>query len=395
MSESAGKPQIRFKGFTDAWEQRKLGEVAVKVTEKNLQNDVVETFTNSAEFGIVSQRDFFDHDIAKLDKINSYFIVKNDDFVYNPRISALAPCGPINRNKLGRNGVMSPLYTVFSVVDINKPYLEWYFKTSNWHQYMYFNGDSGARSDRFSIKDELFFGMLLPVPVSCEQEQIGKAFDKLDNIITLHQRKYEKLVNVKKSLLEKMFPSDGENTPKIRFKGFSDAWEQRKLGDIAPLRGGFAFKSDGYQIDGIPIIRISNILSDGTIGADFVYCSEQQFDNEYLLENGSALIAMSGATTGKISVLKAEKGAKYYQNQRVGYFTKNKNFDYKYISTLVRSQQFVNQLNSVLVAGAQPNVSSKDIDSFEFMFSLEKVEQEKIGNIFFNLDNLITLHLRL
>ena len=102
-------PEIRFKGFTDAWEQRKLSEIAGKVTEKNTGLQYVETLTNSAEFGIISQRDFFDHDISKLGSLDGYYIVRNEDFVYNPRISTSAPVGPINRNKLGRTGVMSPL----------------------------------------------------------------------------------------------------------------------------------------------------------------------------------------------------------------------------------------------------------------------------------------------
>ena len=124
MSENAKKPRIRFKGFTDAWEQCKLGDVAVKVTEKNTQNTIKETFTNSAEMGVISQRDFFDHDIAKADKIDGYYIVQENDFIYNPRISVTAPCGPINRNKLGRNGVMSPLYTVFRTNNINPLFLK-------------------------------------------------------------------------------------------------------------------------------------------------------------------------------------------------------------------------------------------------------------------------------
>ena len=182
--------------------------------------------------------------------------------------------------------------------------------------------------------------------------------------------------------------------PRLRFKGFTDEWEQRKLGEVAPLRGGYAFKSADYCDEGVPIIRISNILADGTIGTDFVYYKEQQFDNEYLLENGAVLLAMSGATTGKVSILNTQNKAKYYQNQRVGYFPKNKKIDYRYIATILRSQQFINQLTSVLVAGAQPNVSSKDIDNFEFMISREKEEQTKIGNFFYNLDNLIALHQR-
>ena len=198
-------PEIRFAGFTDPWEQRKLGEVASKRIEKNT-NGIKETFTNSAEHGIVSQLDYFDHDITNDANIGNYSVVYPDDFVYNPRISAIAPCGPINRNKLGRNGVMSPLYTVFSVDDmINKLYLEHYFTTNRWHQFMFLEGNSGARSDRFSISDSTFFEMPIQCPVLEEQELIALFFDRLDTLITLHQRKLELLRNIKKSMLDKMF----------------------------------------------------------------------------------------------------------------------------------------------------------------------------------------------
>ena len=181
-------PEIRFEGFTDAWEQRKLSEIADKVTEKNAGLQYIETFTNSAEFGIISQRDFFDHDIAKMSSLSGYYIVRNEDFVYNPRISTSAPVGPINRNKLGRIGVMSPLYTVFRPHDVDTTYLEYFFKSKYWHSFMNFNGDSGARSDRFSIKDSVFFEMPIPLPYIEEQRKIGEHLTQLDHLITLHQR---------------------------------------------------------------------------------------------------------------------------------------------------------------------------------------------------------------
>ena len=198
-------PEIRFKGFTDAWEQRELSAIADKVTEKNVGLQYIETFTNSAEFGIISQRDFFDHDIAKMSSLGGYYIVRSEDFVYNPRISTSAPVGPINRNKLGRIGVMSPLYTVFRPHDIDTTYLEYFFKSKYWHSFMNFNGDSGARSDRFSIKDSVFFEMPIPIPHIDEQKKIGEYLAYLDRLITLHQRKLEKLKNIKKACLEKMF----------------------------------------------------------------------------------------------------------------------------------------------------------------------------------------------
>ena len=200
------EPEIRFAGFTDPWEQRKLGDFSKKVTTKNTDGALNETFTNSAERGVVSQRDYFDHDITNEASVNGYYVVRPNDFVYNPRISATAPCGPINRNRLNRAGVMSPLYTVFSIDDsICKTYLEHYFKTSRWHDFMFLEGNSGARSDRFSISDSLFFEMPIWCPSLAEQEAIARQLELTDNLITLHQRELNLLKNTKKSLLDKMF----------------------------------------------------------------------------------------------------------------------------------------------------------------------------------------------
>lgn len=198
-------PEIRFKGFTDPWEQRELSDISNKVLEKNATLQFTETFTNSAEFGIINQRDFFDHDISNVENLHSYYVVKNNDFVYNPRISTFAPVGPINRNKLGRDGVMSPLYTVLRTHDIDNTFLEQYFKSRNWHSFMKLNGDSGARSDRFSIKDSIFIEMPIPYPNINEQLKIGEYLTDLDNLIILHQRELDKLKNMKKACLEKIF----------------------------------------------------------------------------------------------------------------------------------------------------------------------------------------------
>lgn len=203
--DGADVPEIRFKGFDEKWSTIELAQIADKVNEKNVQNYITETFTNSAEHGIISQRDFFDHDISKAEKINGYYIVENDDFVYNPRISVTAPCGPINCNRLGRTGVMSPLYTVFRTHDIDTLFLEWYFKSSHWYAYMRFNGASGARSDRFSIKSDLFFKMPIPIPSMEEQLKIGQALQTLNENIKLNLQELDKLQSIKKALLEKMF----------------------------------------------------------------------------------------------------------------------------------------------------------------------------------------------
>ncbi len=198
-------PEVRFSGFTGDWEQRKLGEISDKVTEKNKNNIYSETFTNSAEFGIINQRDFFDKDISNEKNLNGYYVVRPDDFVYNPRISNLAPVGPIKRNNLGRIGVMSPLYYVFRTHDVDNTYLEKYFSSNSWHIYMKLNGDSGARSDRFAIKDSLFREMPIPIPSIEEQNKIGTFFKQLDDTIALHQRELDALKETKKAFLQKMF----------------------------------------------------------------------------------------------------------------------------------------------------------------------------------------------
>ncbi|MBQ5906490.1 MAG: restriction endonuclease subunit S [Treponema sp.] len=199
-------PEMRFAGFSGDWEEKKLGEIATKVIDKNFDLSVQEVFTNSAEFGVISQRDFFDHDIANTANIDGYYVIQNEDFVYNPRISVTAPVGPINRNNLGRKGIMSPLYTIFRTKNINTLYLEWYFKTECWHDFMYLNGDSGARFDRFSIKDIVFFEMPILFPASvAEQQKIGQFFSKYDSLISAQQKEIDKLKDIKKSLLQKMF----------------------------------------------------------------------------------------------------------------------------------------------------------------------------------------------
>ncbi|MDA8220765.1 MAG: restriction endonuclease subunit S [Desulfitobacterium hafniense] len=198
-------PEVRFSEFDGAWEYRKLGTISDKITEKNGYMEFTETFTNSAEYGIINQRDFFDHDIAKQDKINGYYIVHPEDFVYNPRISTTAPVGPIGRNKLGRCGVMSPLYTVFRPKEVDNSFLEQFFKSSHWYSFMRFNGDTGARSDRFSIKDATFFEMPIPFPKVEEQRRIGQYLAGLDVLISLKEKKLTKLKNIKAGCLEKMF----------------------------------------------------------------------------------------------------------------------------------------------------------------------------------------------
>ncbi|MFR9214004.1 MAG: restriction endonuclease subunit S [Bifidobacterium catenulatum] len=375
MVEQHGKtlvPQIRFAGFTDPWEQRKLGELASKRIEKN-SNGIKETFTNSAEHGVVSQLDYFDHDITNDANIGNYSVVYPDDFVYNPRISTIAPCGPINRNKLGRNGVMSPLYTVFSVDDmISKLYLEHYFKTNRWHQFMFLEGNSGARSDRFSISDSIFFEMPIQCPVLEEQELIASFFDRLDSLITLHQRKYDKLCVLKKSMLDKMFPKGGSLYPEIRFAGFTDPWEQRKLGELSnEFKSGEFICADNVSVSGPYPVYGGNGLRGYTT----------TFNHEGLY----TLIGRQGALCGNVNIA---DGKSYFTEHAVAVKANHLNdttFLYYLFGTL--------DLGQYSGQSAQPGLAVSNLVEVEAMVP-DKAEQKKISRVFKTVDSLITLHQR-
>lgn len=204
-TQTKNVPELKFPEFEGEWEEKKLGEFAGKVTKKNVDKKYIETLTNSAELGIISQKDYFDKEISNIDNIKKYYVVEENDFVYNPRISNYAPFGPVNRNKLGKKGVMSPLYTVFKIQNIDLNFIEFYFKSSKWYRFMALNGDSGARADRFSIKNRTFMEMPLHIPCMDEQIKIGQFFSKLDRQIELEEQKLELLQQRKKALLKSMF----------------------------------------------------------------------------------------------------------------------------------------------------------------------------------------------
>lgn len=202
-------PLIRFKGYADKWIMVLLKDFSKKVTEKNSSFDYKDVFTNSAELGIINQRDYFDHDVANVESIQGYYKVAPNDYVYNPRISTSAPVGPINRNKLAYGGVMSPLYYVFRVDDKDfgsLDFLDFFFKSDVWHEFMFKNGNSGARSDRFSISDDVFVEMPIAHPKSKrEQKTIGNFLASMDTALQNETYKLTKLRTMKQSLLQKMF----------------------------------------------------------------------------------------------------------------------------------------------------------------------------------------------
>ena len=386
-------PNIRFKGFTDDWEQRKLGEIANKVTTKNKDTQYVETFTNSAELGIISQRDFFDHDVSNMDNISGYYVVDDDAFVYNPRISTSAPVGPINRNKLGRTGVMSPLYTVFKTHSVYSEYLEWFFKSTRWHSFMKFNGDSGARSDRFSIKDAVFFEMPIPIPDIEEQKKIGQYLSTLDNLITLHQRKCDETKELKKFMLQKMFPKNGEKKPEIRFEGFTDDWEQRKLGEIA---NKVTTKNKDTQY----VETFTNSAELGIISQrDFFDHDVSNMDNisgYYVVDDDAFVYNPRISTSAPVGPINRNKLGRTGVMSPLYTVFKTHSVYSEYLEWFFKSTRWHSFMKFNGDSGARSDrFSIKDAVFFEMPIPIPDIEeQKKIGQYLSTLDNLITLHRR-
>ena len=301
--------------------------------------------------------------------MDGYYIVKNEDFVYNPRISTSAPVGPINRNKLGRTGVMSPLYTVFRPHDIDTTYLEYFFKCGYWHSFMNFNGDSGARSDRFSIRDNVFFQMPIPIPDIDEQRKIGELLTCLDNLITLHQRQ-----------------SFSHSTPDISLSVqlihpfYTSSWEQRKLGDVVQITMGQS--PDGSTYSDEPS---DYILVQGNADLQNGWVCPRIWTTQITKKADAGDLIMS---------VRAPAGAmgKTAYNAVIGRGV-----------AAIKGNEFIYQLlvkmdadgfwKTLSCGSTFESLNSDNIKNAEVKIPTT-AEQIKIGGYFQQLDNLITLHQR-
>ncbi len=227
------KPSLRFKEFSDNWLFPPLKEIAVKVSEKNRNFLNKNVLTNSAINGVMKQNEYFDREIVNQNNLSGYYIVKTDDFVYNPRISSTAPVGPVKRNFM-EEGVMSPLYTVFRFTNGNLDYLEQFFKTSLWHKYLIDIANVGARHDRMAISVSDFLNMPISLPSEAEQLKISNFLKLVDKKIAQLTKKHELLIQYKKGVMQKLFNLD------VRFKNADGKdfppWESMTLGDVTELK---------------------------------------------------------------------------------------------------------------------------------------------------------------
>lgn len=208
MMQKIFSQEIRFtqadgSRFPD-WEEKKLGEISQKLNNKNKNDENLPVLTNSAEYGVINQKDYFDREMTTKENLGSYSVVDVNDFIYNPRISQLAPVGPIKRNNLYK-GLMSPLYTIFYIEKEYQDFLEKYFKTAVWYRYMKSVANYGARHDRMNISLSDFFNMPISLPSVNEQQKIAEFLSAIDEKIEAVNEKLNQAQQFKKSLLQKMF----------------------------------------------------------------------------------------------------------------------------------------------------------------------------------------------
>ncbi|GFM63416.1 hypothetical protein PSCICG_45760 [Pseudomonas cichorii] len=259
-------PRLRFPEFCDdqSWSFQPLGKLAKRSTRKNADGDIARVLTNSAEFGVIDQRDFFDKDIANQGNLEGYYIVEEGDYVYNPRISATAPVGPVSKNRIGL-GVMSPLYTVFRFNNKQNDFYAYYFKSTHWHQYMRQASSTGARHDRMSITNDDFMGLPLPVSKPEEQQKIAECLSSLDDLITAETQKLEIIKTHKKGLMQQLFPRKGETVPRLRFPEFQKSAEwSEQLFEKLVVKSFYGTSSSTSDIGKYPVLRMGNMI-DGVL----------------------------------------------------------------------------------------------------------------------------------
>ena len=247
MNENKAVPNIRFNDFENKWEKKKLNQIVKKITRKNSKLQTSLSLTISAERGIINQNLFFNRQIASRDMSN-YFLIKQGEFAYNKSYSKSAPFGTIKRLNRYNQGALSSLYIVFCPTKVNSDYLVSYFDSSYWYKQLSMISTEGVRNHGLlNVSPNDFFDMNLSIPYDDkEQQKIGDFFSKLDKLLDLQQQKIDKLELLKKTLLQKLFPKHDAQIPELRFKGFEDDWQEKKLSHVVDIIMGQSPSSTNY-----------------------------------------------------------------------------------------------------------------------------------------------------
>ncbi len=400
INTTKNTPSIRFREFTGPWEQRKLGEIAERITRKNANNESTLPLTISAQYGLVDQITYFNNRVASRD-VSNYYLILNGEFAYNKSTSDGFPFGAVKRLDLYAKGVLSTLYIVFSIREkrlTDSNFLSVFFDTDRWHHGVAERAAEGARNHgllNISADDFMEIGLLSPKEKS-EQTKIGQFFQSLDRLITLHQWKYDKLVKIKKSMLEKLFPKNDSKFPEIRFSGFTGPWGKRKLGEIATMharigwqnlrKSEFLDSGDYYLITGTDFI-------DGEINlANCHYVTKSRYDQDsnIQIENGSILITKDG-TLGKVAYV---KGLGKPATLNAGVFNvliRNPKKVYgKYLFQYLKAPYLLNYIDQKATGGTIKHLNQEILVDFPVILP-EYAEQVLLGDTFDTLDSLLAL----
>ena len=387
------KPAIRFKEFTDAWEQRKFSDITFPAGEKNKENLPLESYSITNESGFVPQDEKFENGgtMREADK-RMYYIVSPNSFAYNP---ARINVGSIGYQDTGKSVIVSSLYEVFKTSDDVDDRLLWHwFKSPDFQKLIMQLQEGGVRL--YFYYDKLCMGQV-PLPSLEEQRKIGKLFDTLDHLITLHQRKYDKLQVLKKAMLEKMFPKNGSSVPEIRFKGFTDAWEQRKLGEVVER---ITRKNENLEST-LPL----------TISAQYGLINQNEFFDKriaskdvsgyFLVRNGEFAYnksTSSDAPWGAIKRLDSYESGVLSTLYIVFKILDERKTSSDYIVTYYNTDLWHKGIQAIAAEGARNhgllNVAPADFFETNLTMPKDYAEQQQIGSFFQQLDHLITLHQR-
>ena len=384
MTKKTDTPAIRFKGFSDTWEQRKVGEVSESYSGGTPSVGVKEyyggqiPFIRSAEINSEITELFLTEEGLKN---SSARLVAVGDILY-----ALygATSGEVGRARL-KGAINQAILAIKPHTDYDSEYLaQWLRKSKHSIIETYLQGGQGNLSG--TIVKELS----VDFPSLKEQKAIGDFFRQLDNLITLHQRKYEKLHNIKKSMLEKMFPKNGSNVPEIRFKGFTEAWEQRKLTEFVEFFSGLTYTPNDVQENGTLVLRSSNVSNGEVVDADNVYVNPQVVNSENVKVGDIVVVVRNGSRSliGKHAQIKA-----FMPNTVIGAFmTGIRSECPEFTNALLNTSRFEEEI--AMNMGATINqITGYMFSKMEFKVPCLD-EQKKIGEYFEKLDNLITLHQR-
>ena len=385
-------PKIRFKGFTKDWEQRKFSEFVENVAVRNREGLELECYAVTNDRGFISQKEAHDDFgyMADVDK-TAYNIVPPNSFAYNP---ARINVGSIGYYAGTENVIVSSLYEVFQTADyVEDGFLWHWFKSTHFPKWI-------ERLQEGSVRLYFYYDKLIQcemkMPTLEEQKKIGKYFDNLDHLITLHQRKCEQTKKLKKYMLQKMFPQNGAKVPEIRFDGFTYDWEQRKLGELGSLKNGMNFSKEALG-HGFPFINLQNIFGNNVIDVnklELADATEKQL-LEYSLLKGDVLFVRSSVKlegVGEAALVPETLENTTYSGFIIRFrdeYGLNNDFK-KYI---FRTQKVRNQIMAQATNSANKNISQGVLENLTFEVPSFD-EQAKIGEHFSNLDHLITLHQR-